>query len=127
MKWVVAEVASADGFVEARYERDGRRDVPVLKLAAIEPHPKPLRLGPEDVLLVTGGGKGIAAECALALARDGGARLLIMGRSAPERDPELSENLSRMARAGLRVRYAMADSPMRRLCRRSSAVRTWAP
>src|SRR6185436_10470500 len=81
----------------------------VLTLADIEPPTEPLRLGPEDVLLVTGGGKGIAAECALALARTGGARLLIMGRSAPEHDPELSENLSRMARAGLRVRYAMAD------------------
>jgi enediyne polyketide synthase len=109
MKWVVAEVASAVGFVEARYERDGKRVVPVLALAAIEPPVESLRLGPQDVLLVTGGGKGIAAECALALARAGGTRLLIMGRSAPERDPELSENLSRMARAGLRVRYAMAD------------------
>lgn len=108
-RWIVAEVAAAVGFVEARYEPDGSRTVPVLTVAGTQPPAESLRLGPEDVLLVTGGGKGIAAECALALARAGGARLLILGRSAPEHDRELSENLSRMARAGLQVRYAMAD------------------
>ena len=47
-----------------------------------------------DVILVTGGGKGIAAECAISLARQTGARLAIMGRSHPELDAELRANLN---------------------------------
>jgi enediyne polyketide synthase len=61
------------------------------------------------VLLVTGGGKGITAECALAMAADSGARLLVLGRSDPARDPELAANLRRIAAAGITVRYARAD------------------
>lgn len=66
-------------------------------------------LGPEDLLLVTGGGKGIAAECALALARETGARLLLLGRSRPEEDAELSANLERIGAAGVGFRYFAAD------------------
>ena len=66
-------------------------------------------LGPEDVLLVTGGGKGIGAECALAAARTAGARLAILGRSDPRGDPELAANLERMAAAGIRTLYLRAD------------------
>jgi enediyne polyketide synthase len=66
-------------------------------------------LGPDDVLLVTGGGKGIGAECALAAARTVGARLAILGRSDPRTDPELAANLERMAAAGIRTLYLRAD------------------
>ena len=66
-------------------------------------------LGPQDVLLVTGGGKGIAAECALALAQDSGVRLALLGRSQPETDAELATNLARFSAAGLTWRYVAAD------------------
>jgi enediyne polyketide synthase len=66
-------------------------------------------LGADDVLLVTGGGKGIGAECALAAARTAGARLAILGRSDPRSDPELAANLERMAAAGIRTLYLRAD------------------
>lgn len=62
-----------------------------------------------DVLLVTGGGKGITAECALAVAGDTGAKLAVLGRSDPADDQELAENLRRMADSGVTVRYARAD------------------
>src|SRR5262249_58913227 len=62
-----------------------------------------------EVLLVTGGGKGITAECALAVAADTGARLAVLGRSDPAADPELAANLRRMAESGVTVRYARAD------------------
>src|SRR5439155_3374467 len=52
--WVVDEALSTSGFREVRYESDGRRREPVL--AALPPPPRePLALGPDDVLLVTGG------------------------------------------------------------------------
>jgi enediyne polyketide synthase len=69
----------------------------------------PAAIGPDDVLLVSGGGKGIGAECALAAARGSGARLAILGRSDPLADPELAANLERMAATGLRPLYLRAD------------------
>ena len=45
-------------------------------------------LATDDVLLVTGGGKGIACECALALATESGCALGIVGRSSPDSDDD---------------------------------------
>lgn len=110
--WAVAEMLAAisggSSFSESHYDDAGRRSVPALRL--LEPvAPGPLPLGPEDVLLVTGGGKGIAAECALDLAKASGARLALFGRSLPESDAELAANLERMAAAGVRALYLPAD------------------
>jgi enediyne polyketide synthase len=66
-------------------------------------------VGPADVLLVTGGGKGIAAECALAFARETGVKLALLGRSDPKLDKELANNLARVAAAGVRFNYVRAD------------------
>ena len=52
-------------------------------------------------VLITGGGKGIAAECALALARQTGARLALVGRARPETDAVLANNLERFTAAGV--------------------------
>ncbi|MBV9823641.1 MAG: SDR family NAD(P)-dependent oxidoreductase, partial [Actinobacteria bacterium] len=105
---IVADVAATAGFSEVGYDDGGARRVPVLKpvrLASGGQAP----LGPEDVLLVTGGGKGITAECALSIARGTGAAIGLLGRSAPDADPELAANLERMSAAGVRHRYVRAD------------------
>ncbi|MFE9244646.1 SDR family NAD(P)-dependent oxidoreductase [Nocardiopsis sp. NPDC006938] len=107
---VVAEAAATTAYTEARRDDDGNRTVPVLT-------PLPVRdddasvpaLGPDDVLLVTGGGKGITAECARALADAHGAALLLLGRADPAADPELAANLERLTAAGVRHRYERAD------------------
>lgn len=107
--WVAAEASAAeDGYGECRYDASGRRTVPVLR-ALPDGETGELPLGPEDVLLVTGGGKGIAAECALDLARNSGARLALLGRSRPEADAELSANLERMSAAGVTALYIPTD------------------
>ncbi|MDG4793436.1 type I polyketide synthase [Micromonospora sp. WMMD1082] len=106
---VVAEVAATAGFIEAHYDADGRRLVPTLRALPVRPVDPVRPLGEDDVLLVTGGGKGITAECALAVATDAGARLAVLGRSDPADDPELAGNLKRMAEAGVQVYYARAD------------------
>jgi enediyne polyketide synthase len=102
------EALSARGFQEAWYDEAGVRRVPRLRFVPVPDSAQPF-LGEEDVLLASGGGKGIGAECALALARAGSARLLILGRSAPENDAELSQNLNRMSAAGIRFKYLRAD------------------
>ncbi len=110
---IVADVAATTGFTEVSYDGDGARRVPVLRPALDLGNRggvyDQLPLGAGDVLLVTGGGKGITAECALALARDTGAAVALTGRSDPATDAELAANLGRMEAAGVTYRYVRAD------------------
>ncbi len=130
IEWIVAEALAVNGFAEVHFTRDGRRWEPRLALqnfsfpaASLKPDEtedstlSKLRtkdgddivLGSEDVLLVTGGGKGIAAECALAFARESSVKLALLGRSDPKSDPELANNLARLAAAGVRACYVQAN------------------
>ncbi|HKN98714.1 MAG TPA: type I polyketide synthase [Pseudonocardiaceae bacterium] len=106
---VVAEVAATTDFTEAYYAADGTRTVPMLSVLAPPDAPPAATLTEGDVLLVTGGGKGITAECALAIAKDSGAALALLGRSDPAQDTELADNLARMTAAGVRFHYERAD------------------
>ncbi len=116
--WVVHESLAATGYTEVRYDEAGVRREPILRLLSeLGPETGPLPLEARDVLLVSGGGKGIAAECALAVARETGLSLLILGRSDPAADVELEANLKRFAAAGIEFRYLPAD------VRRPQAVR----
>jgi len=107
--WAIEEIKNATGYTEAHYDCSGLRRAPFLRLlpegeGSLESQP-----GPSDVLLVTGGGKGISAECALAIARATGAKLLLLGRSDPSSDSELSENLKRITAYGIESQYGVAD------------------
>jgi enediyne polyketide synthase len=112
---IVADVAGTSGFSEVHYDAAGVRRVPVLR--ALPPvavtggadGTARIPLTVADVLLVTGGGKGITAECALSLARESGCAIGLLGRSDPETDRELAANLGRMAASGVRFHYARAD------------------
>ena len=109
---IVADVAATVTFREIVYDAAGARRVPLLVPADLGPDGSgsdALPLGGADVLLVTGGGKGITAECALALAAESGAAVGLLGRSDPAADAELSANLGRMSAAGVRFRYVRAD------------------
>ena len=109
---IMADVAATTGFSEICYDEAGTRRVPVLRPADIGAHGAThdqLPIGAGDVLLVTGGGKGITAECALALASDSGAAVALIGRSDPAADAELVANLGRMESAGVAHRYVRAD------------------
>jgi len=107
VEWVLDETHNS-GFRETRFDSTGRRYEPVLKpieLKATDTRP----LSPDDVLLVTGGGKGIGAECALALAEEYGVRLALMGRSQRHLDVELDRNLERFEATGATFQYVTAD------------------
>jgi enediyne polyketide synthase len=105
---IVAEVRAASGYSETHYDAQGQRREPRLELLDLREDAGP-PLGPGDVLLVSGGGRGIAAECAAMLALETGASLALLGRSRPEQDPELAENLERLAAKGIAYRYLVAD------------------
>jgi enediyne polyketide synthase len=108
-KWAAAEAGTNTGFVEAHYDNTGIRREPRLKLLWPENDGIENALGPDDLLLVTGGGKGIAAESALHLARATGCHLALLGRSDPSADRELQSNLDRITGAGIRCSYLQAD------------------
>ena len=54
-QWVVAEAKAMTGFCEVRYDRSGRRTVPILRPLPIAAPGENLPVGQQDVLLVTGG------------------------------------------------------------------------
>ncbi|MGJ5894225.1 KR domain-containing protein [Streptomyces sp. V2] len=106
---ITAEVAATTRFTEACYDTSGTRRVPVLRVLPVRGEQADEVLDATDVLLVTGGGKGITAECALAVAARTGAAVAVVGRSDPARDEALAANLRRMTDRGVRVGYARAD------------------
>ncbi|MEO3977616.1 type I polyketide synthase [Streptomyces sp. CAU 1734] len=106
---VTAEVAATTRFTEAHHDSDGTRRIPTLGALPIRAERTEHVLDASDVLLVTGGGKGITAESALAIARATGARLALLGRADPAEDQTLGDNLRRMTDSGATVRYARAD------------------
>jgi enediyne polyketide synthase len=108
-RFAAAEARANRGFTEAHYDDAGRRFEPRLALLWPQKDEKSRGLAIDDVLLVTGGGKGIAAESALHLAKTSGCSLALLGRSDPAADRELESNLRRFAAAGVRFSYYPAD------------------
>ncbi|MFQ5571299.1 MAG: SDR family NAD(P)-dependent oxidoreductase, partial [Rhodothermales bacterium] len=107
--WVLAEVQATTGYTEAHFDAAGTRREPRLRLLPSDERPGSLPIGRDDVLLVTGGGKGITAECALEIGRETNARLILLGRSQPPENAELAAVLKRMDDAGIRFRYVATD------------------
>lgn len=102
---VVAEAEATGEFCEATY-RDGARYEPRVRVADIAATPA-LPLDASDTLLVTGGGKGIGFETALAFAKTTGTGLILLGRSKD--DDELRANFARLDGAKVRYEYVVAD------------------
>ncbi|MEU9874414.1 SDR family NAD(P)-dependent oxidoreductase [Actinomadura sp. NPDC048021] len=127
VRWVRAlEAAPADavgallaapwqGHAEIVVDEEGRAGTPAYRAAAPgapdgrgqDAAAPPLSAG--EVLLVTGGGKGIGFASASFLARRWGVRLGLIGRSGPDADAELRDNLSRLREAGVDFCYQAAD------------------
>ena len=107
--WVLTEALATNGFVEVHYDEVGRRCQPIVRPLSLATEAGTLPLSAADLLIVTGGGKGITAECALALAKETSARLVLIGRAQPEADAALSANLKRFAAAGIEFNYIATD------------------
>jgi enediyne polyketide synthase len=105
---IARELSSAQEHAEARYDCDGRRWQRNFTLLANHSQER-VGLNEHDVILVSGGGKGIVARCISGLAKETGAKLLILGRSNPQEDVELATQLSGLTTAGVKVKYVSAD------------------
>ena len=106
---ILSEIAQARGYHEVYYDHQGKRTQSGWTLLPQQRIPASVTLGSDDILLVSGGGKGIAAECARALATDSGASLVLLGRSKLDEDLELRTNLERLDLLGIRYLYLTAD------------------
>jgi enediyne polyketide synthase len=108
LEWILAEALAATGYTEALYNDYGRFETVVRPLPPVS-EAIDLPLTEKDVLLVTGGAKGITAECVLALAKETGVRLALIGLAQPGVDAELTSNLERFKAHGIEFRYIRAD------------------
>jgi enediyne polyketide synthase len=110
----LAELSSPDAYALSHHGLDGRRHV--FQALPVEPQLQPVRdiaWDSGDVVIVTGGAKGITAECAHAFAQSTGARMVLVGSSpAPaSRDAggDIAATLERFAADGLSAAYAQCD------------------
>ncbi|MEO3762593.1 SDR family NAD(P)-dependent oxidoreductase [Streptomyces sp. B8F3] len=104
---VCAEVAATGSFREVSYDDDSRRTEPVLRELTTGHDDYPVGAG--DVVVVTGGARGITVECAAALADETGCTLALMGRADAAADEEVAANLARLRDSGTKVSYYSAD------------------
>ena len=83
----VVHYALAKGPTEIGLGSDGPRTV-VLESHPVEPGAQPV-LGSDDLVVITGGARGVTAEVAVALAEAGQPRLILLGRSPePSGEPD---------------------------------------
>jgi len=108
---VLDELLTPDTFVTAIYDNDLVRRIPVLTPASPARFTeRAVKWTDRDVVLVTGGAKGITAECARAFAIKTGVWLAVVGSSEnTEKNTELRQNLGRYAEEGVECRYYACD------------------
>ncbi|QUQ72490.1 SDR family NAD(P)-dependent oxidoreductase [Kutzneria sp. CA-103260] len=95
---LLAELSDVDGkHQQIGHRVDGTRctialrDTPDPALPGILGVPEP---GPDDLLLVTGGARGITAACAVGLARRYRCGLVLLGRTQPADEPSWAEGVA---------------------------------
>jgi enediyne polyketide synthase len=107
---VLAELGTPDAFAVAEYDASLTRRVPRPRVE--EPagyRPRAIEWSSGDVVVATGGGKGITAECARALAGSTGASFALVGSSPFSDGGEVATTLARFEQEGLRARYYQCD------------------
>ncbi|MFF1378943.1 SDR family NAD(P)-dependent oxidoreductase [Streptomyces sp. NPDC058308] len=119
---VCSEVAGTRTFREVSYDDDARRTEPVLRELTTGHDGYPVGAG--DVVVVTGGARGITVECAAALAHETGCTLALMGRADAAADAEVAANVARLRDSGTKVSYYSADvTDVRQVAAATEAIR----
>lgn len=98
---------AGSGYSELRLSAEGQILKSVFAPAGVGEDRQPV-LSASDVILATGGARGIGAECAIRLAQATRAALLLVGRSE-ESHPEIADTLACCGALGLRARYSRCD------------------
>ncbi|WP_437914880.1 SDR family NAD(P)-dependent oxidoreductase [Sorangium sp. So ce302] len=82
---ITSELLSGGVELEIGLRADGRRTTP--RSVRQDAQPGPLPLGPSDVVVASGGARGVTAATLIALARASHARFALLGRTALEDEP----------------------------------------
>ncbi len=109
MEKTFEELQTPDAFTASAYD-DDLRYVPVL--SPVKPQeftPRSLTWTGRDVVLVTGGAKGITAACATAFALKTGVRLALVGSTSNTEDDEIRESLRRYSEKNISHCYYACD------------------
>ncbi len=106
---IVDELSSADGYLAVGYDSQLIRRIPQPRVQ----HPlasrnRAIAWSPDDIILVTGGAKGITAECAFAFAQSKGVRMALVGSSHPG-SAEITRTLNRFRGEKLICQYYQCD------------------
>lgn len=114
---MLEDIARPDGYLTVGYDTQLTRRVPRPVIQDRTQYQKRnIVWTDEDVVLVTGGAKGITAECAFAFAQVANVKMALVGSSAhPQDDPtgksasEISRTLRRFKKEGLTCNYYACD------------------
>lgn len=108
---IAAELHAGERFSIAAFDGRFMRSVPVLEPIDERTFTeRKIRWTSEDVVLVTGGARGITSECALAFARKTGVKLALAGSTVRiEKDEEIQRALRRYGENGIVHRYYACD------------------
>ena len=117
MDRVLDDMARPDGYLSVGYDAAMTRRIPRPVIQDRTQYQKrDITWSADDVILVTGGAKGITAECALAFAQITGVKMALVGRSAHPQDnptgkssPEIAQTLRRYQQADLICNYYSCD------------------
>jgi NAD(P)-dependent dehydrogenase (short-subunit alcohol dehydrogenase family)/acyl-CoA thioesterase FadM/3-hydroxymyristoyl/3-hydroxydecanoyl-(acyl carrier protein) dehydratase len=114
---VIVEINTPDAFAAVWFDHELKRYVEKPKvMEPVNYCDRNINWSFEDVILVTGGARGITASIALAVARETGARMALVG-SSPHPDKhsgmtssnEISETLLKFSNDGLAAQYFSCD------------------
>ncbi|NEO45562.1 MAG: SDR family NAD(P)-dependent oxidoreductase [Moorea sp. SIO4A3] len=114
---IVTELSRPEAFIAVGYDANLTRRIPRPRVQDRTLYqPRELNWSYEDVLLISGGAKGITAECAIAFARITGIKTALVGTSPHPQDApsgnssaEIASTLRRFSQEGLTCRYYQCD------------------
>ncbi len=114
---VILELSTPEDFSAIGYDSNLVRRIPAIRpKQPVEFKSRNISWTDEDVIIVTGGAKGITAECALAFAENTGVKMALIGSSpAPEdisrtkSDSKIISTLKRFESKGIECRYYSCD------------------
>jgi len=107
-KQIEKELRFAEVFSIAGYNGKSKRQVPIFELSNPVLYKKrDIQWSKKDVVFVTGGAKGITAECALEFGRMAKAVMVLAGRSA--KDDDIEKTLMRFRKENLTAEYFKCD------------------
>ncbi|WP_083964053.1 type I polyketide synthase [Shimazuella kribbensis] len=106
---ILIEIADPSHFLAVGFDENKTRYIPFSAVQNPDLYtPRSLHWDEQDVILVTGGAKGITAECMLGVAATIRAKIALIGRS-PIHQPEVWKNVNRFRELGVQCEYYQCD------------------